>query len=152
MANFYVVCKTCEKKLAHQLKKEKRECTVDQYEELVLFETEHAISATEQEIAEAMICPRCNGSDCEKTYYGYNTIGYIRGNGYLDKAGCTRDMNLHRLVTEDPYGHMRVPGEVDDLKARLKRGGQHNPKAKHYVAPAEMQKAVHDSVAAPNQD
>ncbi len=34
----------------------------------------------------------------------------------------------HKLVTDDPYAGMRVPGEVDDLKVRLPRGGQHNPK------------------------
>jgi len=147
MASFFVICRACENKLRRQLKKQKRQdCTQQEYEELVLFETEHSINADAAEVAEAMICPRCDGTECEKTFYGYNTIGYIRGNGYLDKAGCHRDMNLHRLETEDPYGEMRQPGEVDDLKGRLKRAGQHDPKPKHFVAQVEMEKAVRQSV------
>lgn len=149
MATFYVVCNDCDKKLAKLLKKHKRERTKDEFEELVLFETAHPIEATEEEIAEAMVCPRCNSKDCEKTFYGYgNMVMYTRGNGYLDKAGCQRDMNLYKLTTDDPYAHMRVAGEVDEMKVKFKRAGQHNPNTKHVaVGSGEMEKAVQESVS-----
>ncbi len=148
MASFYVECKTCQAKLQRKLKRAKREMTREEYESLVLFETEHSVHATDAEIAAALVCPRCDGSDCAKTFYGYNNQMYIRGNGYLDKAGCQRDMNLFKLETEDPYGEMRVPGEVEDIKGRLKKAGRHDPKTQTFVqgGAADMQKAVKKSV------
>lgn len=150
-ASFYAACKKCEAKLERKLKKEKRARTNSEYEELVLFETEYSYEATEAEIAEAMTCPRCGSQECERTYYGYNQVMYVRGNGYLDREGCTRDMHLHKLVTDDPYADMRVPGEVDEMKAKFKRAGQHKPNTKHMVVgSAEMQKAVAESVSTPS--
>lgn len=99
----------------------------------VIFETSHRMEPSDAELAEARICPRCNGSNTEKTHVGCNVICYVRGNGYLDRAGCHRDMNLHTLENGDPYAEMREPGEVDDLKQRIKKAGQHNPNAKHFV-------------------
>tara|TARA_R100001244_G_scaffold25113_2_gene25411 strand:- start:72845 stop:73300 length:456 start_codon:yes stop_codon:yes gene_type:complete len=51
---------------------------------------------------------------------------YIRGNGYLDTKGCRRDMNLYKLQKDDPYGHMRQPGEKDDLVNKIKKAGKKN--------------------------
>lgn len=58
---------------------------------------------------------------------------YIRGNGYLDTSGCRRDMNLYKLMTNDPYGHMRQSGERDHLMDKMRKGGKFDPKTKHYV-------------------
>lgn len=150
MPTYYAACKKCDKKLERKLKKEKRQRTEEEYEELVLFETAHSFTATDTEIAEAMTCPRCGSQECEKTFYGYgNQVMYIKGNGFLDRDGCLRDMNVHKLVTDDPYKDMRVPGEVDEMKAKFKRAGQHNPNSKHMVmSTGEMQKAVCESVGA----
>lgn len=76
-------------------------------------------------------CPVC-GSNASRVIRGASAT-YIRGNGYLDKRGCQRDMNLFKLTQEDPYGYMRQPGESDDLANRLRRGGKFNPKTKHYL-------------------
>lgn len=150
MPTYYAECFTCQKKLVRKLKKEKREQTKQEYEELVLFETSHSLKATSEQIAEAMICPRCDGVDCSKVYYNYEILGYVRGSGYLDKSGCHRDMHLHKLTTDDPYSEMRVAGEVDDLKERLKRGGQRKSNKKHYAPTSEMMKAVKKSVNTPD--
>ncbi len=151
MPTFYVACKKCEKKLERRLKKEQRERTKEEYEELVLFETEYGFTATEAEIAEAMTCPRCNSQECEKTLHGYNHIFYVRGNGYLDREGCRRDMNLHKLTTDDPYKNMRVAGEVDEMKAKFKRAGQHNPNSKHVaMGSGDMQQAVREVAHTPD--
>lgn len=59
---------------------------------------------------------------------------YNRGYGYLDKSGCRRDMNLYKVAyDEDPYGYMRQPGELDDLKTRLRKGGKFNPKTRYFT-------------------
>lgn len=66
-------------------------------------------------------CPVC-GKDAVKSAHGMgNVTGYIRGNSYLNRGDIARQMDLHTLETKDPYGHMRQPGEVDDLKSRLKK-------------------------------
>jgi len=99
----------------------------------VIFETSHAMEPTELELVRATECPRCGGHHVEKTLQGVQLAAcYVRGNGYLDRAGCHRDMHLHTLKTDDPYAEHRVPGEVDDIEARLKRAGQHNPRTQYF--------------------
>lgn len=75
-------------------------------------------------------CPLCE-SAARKVIQKVGAT-YIRGNGYLDKKGCTRDMNLYKLQKDDPYGHMRQPGEKDDLMHRIKKAGQHDPKPQRF--------------------
>lgn len=69
-------------------------------------------------------CPKCKSVDTNQTLTENSGFSYIRGNCYLDKAGATRDMNAHKLRNEDPYGHMRVSGEVDHLVAKFKNAGR----------------------------
>lgn len=98
----------------------------------VIFETSHGFEPTPEELAYATTCPRCGGVDVERSYLDTNIICYIRGNGYLDRAGCHTDMNIRTLETDDPYADMREPGEVDDLKSRLKKSAQHNPNTRYF--------------------
>lgn len=60
-------------------------------------------------------------------------VVYVKGNGYLDRAGCKRDMNLHKLTNDDPYRRYRQRGEADDLKHRLRKGGKFNPNSKTFT-------------------
>ena len=99
----------------------------------VIYETSHPMEPTKKELKAALVCPRCGSNKAERCYRNINAICYIRGNGYLDRAGCHRDMNLHKLVNDDPYAEMREPGEAEDLKLRLQRGGQHNPRTRYFV-------------------
>ena len=69
-------------------------------------------------------CPLCD-KQRSKTLLGCETVFYVRGDGYLDKSGCKRDMNLYKLTKEDPYANMRQSGEADDLAQRLRNGGKH---------------------------
>jgi hypothetical protein len=144
MPSFYIACADCEQKLHTELN---REPTQEEYEAGVLFETVHGFNPTEEELAEALTCPRCNGRNCQKTYLGYQVRGYIRGNGYLDRAGVSRDMNLCKLTQDDPYAEYRQPGEVDDLKSKLQRGGQHKTNPKYFAASRSMQDAVTQAAA-----
>lgn len=125
MPCYHYACKNC-------AKKSKADPSSDEYDELVLFETSHSMKPTEAELAIALKCPRCGKTECERSYKYSVITGYVRGNGYLDKAGVKRDMNLHHLTQGDPYAEYRQPGEVEDLKTRLRRGGQHNPNRRHY--------------------
>lgn len=141
-------CCDCQDKLHKKLLEHKRQPTIDEYESLVLFETKHKMRPTAEELAAACICPRCNSTNCVKTMYGSNVIGYVRGNGYLDVVGAKRDMNIHTLTYDDPYAHMRQDGEVDDMKHKIKRAGRHDPKRIHSIPPtdASMNEAVAKAV------
>ena len=88
---------------------------------------------TEKELLEARECPRCSSTNCEKTMYGTDHHSFIRGYGFLDKAGAKRDMNRFKLNNDDPYGEYRVAGEVDHIDTQLKKGGKHDPKTKYFV-------------------
>jgi hypothetical protein len=133
----------------------------------VVFETSHAMEPTDKELAYARECPRCEGVDTAKTYLGLQIHGWVRGYGYLDRAGCHRDMNLHKLTgtdedtgrSTDPYAEMRTPGEVDDLKAKLQRGGRHDPKPVRFLSPGVaaqeqtgLEQAVRGVVSGPPAD
>lgn len=121
------------------------------YEELVLFETSHAMQPTEEELHEATKCPRCHGHNCEKSFYGVRIHGYVKGYGWLDRAGAKRDMNRFKLNTEDPYAQYRVPGEVDHINNQLNKEGQHDPKRRHYLAGdgKELKKAIAKATSTP---
>lgn len=98
-----------------------------------LYEVRHMLTATKEELDELCKCPKCGGVNYEKSIYGLNVISYTRGYGYLDKKGCTRDMNKYKLVNEDPYAQYRQPGEVDHLKDKLDKAGKHDPKTKFFT-------------------
>ncbi len=136
--------------MERKAKRQKRDITTQELEELILFETSHSVKPSRKEFKEATTCPRCNGTKCRKSFHGYNITSYIRGNGYLDKAGVNREMNLYHLTstdeqgqTLDPYAEHRLPGEVDEIKTNIRKAGQHRPNARHYtssIKPARKRK------------
>ena len=130
MPDYIYRCQSCENTLA---KSNKSPVTDETYESSVLFETSHRMLADKDELAAALLCPRCGSTDAARFYGNDTVICYIRGDGFLDRAGARRDMTLHTLENKDPYGHMRQPGEADDLKIKLKQAGKHNPKPRHFV-------------------
>lgn len=133
-------CLDCEEQ---SQKKAGRVLTSEEYDELVLFETIHSMEPSRKELLEATTCPRCGGTNCEKSLKNSQATGYIKGNGFLDREGARRDMHLYHLTQDDPYKEYRQPGEVDDMKAKLKRAGKHDPKTKYFQASTgEIEKAV----------
>lgn len=105
---------------------------LDILESEVLYETSHSMKPTDDELYEACECPRCGSHRAERTFHGSQIVGYTRGYGFLDKAGCHRDMNRYRLEQDDPYSQYRQPGEVDHIKDNLNKGGKHNPRTKYF--------------------
>lgn len=77
-------------------------------------------------------CPLC-GERAERTMEGVKSpLFYIKGNCYLNRDDCRRQMDLHKLETgQDPYAGMRQPGEVDHLKKELKNSNK--PKRKYLI-------------------
>ncbi len=92
-----------------------------------VFETAHGMKEKPK-----VPCPKCKSL---KTKIAFLTIApfYIKGNGYLDREGVRRDMNLHKLVNDDPYGYMRQRGEKEDLIQKLKRGGKRQKNPKNFI-------------------
>lgn len=137
MAHYVYICKACVAKAAKKLK---RELTVGEKDEF-LFETTHSMNPTPEELLEARECPQCFGYDTEQSFARHQITTYVRGNGYLDRAGTRRDMNLYKLTqkddngnTLDPYASMREPGEADDLILKFKKAGRKGGKNKKHFA------------------
>lgn len=157
MANYNYECLACKRK-AHRKHADKlvpdgkgeKHLPTELYEELVLFETSHPMEPTEEELHNATECPRCGKHDAVKSMHGAQIHGYIRGYGWLDRSGIKRDMNRHKLATDDPYAQYRVTGEVEHIDNQLKKGGEHDPKTKHYAGPSKsLDKAVEKAVSTP---
>ena len=102
----------------------------------LVFEVQHGMNEKPK-----VKCPVCGKTNTERCFAGQDTTFYIRGNGYLDRKGRQRDMHLYKLMNDDPYGHMRPPGERDELAASLRKGGKHNPNPKaFYLSPKTSKK------------
>lgn len=142
MPKYDYACITCELNFKSR---HGREPNDDEYDVEVLFETSHSISPSEQELGEALVCPRCNEKNCKKSLKNSNVISYIKGNGFLDKDGARRDMNLYHLTNDDPYAEYRLPGEVDDMKSKLEKGGKHDPKTKYFTSKSTSKTDKEDS-------
>lgn len=102
-------------------------------EDRFIFEVEHGMKEDPK-----IKCPKCNGKT-HKTLPNRITF-YTRGYGYLDKPGARRDMNVHKLVHDDPYKKMREPGEKDDLLYKLRTGGKHKKNPKHFLTSSNKKK------------
>ena len=76
-------------------------------------------------------CPRCGGNKTKSSYTDLKLQCWVRGDGIVkDRAGARRDMNRHHLVNQDPYGHMRQPGEVDHMLDEMRDRGRNMAKIK----------------------
>lgn len=92
----------------------------------LVFEVKHGMHEKP-----VVTCPKCGKHNTAITFIGVTPPPfYVRGYGWLDVKGRRRDMNLHKLVNDDPYKNMRQPGEKDDLAHKLRKGGKFNSKPK----------------------
>jgi hypothetical protein len=127
--NYIYICLDCEQKAIQAGINEQS----PEYPASVLYETSHPMMPTEADLKSAVICPRCLSPRGEKSFFEYNIQCYIRGNGFLDKAGTKRDMNIHTITKNDPFAEHRVPGEVDQVVSDLRKADKHDPKPMHFV-------------------
>jgi len=151
MPRYNYICEDCEDKAIAELGEDN--ITREQFEELVLFETSHAMEPSKKELLEAKKCPRCGGTNCRITIFGTDICSYIRGYGWRDRDGARRDMHRFHLTNNDPYAKYRVSGEVDDMKKKLEKA-KPAVKPTHFVqnkngssmSGKSLQKAVEKSV------
>jgi len=143
MPRYNYICHRCEKKVSAEFK---GEIPAEVFEERVLFETSHSMNPTPEELAKAVICPRCKSKKCTLTVYGTNTHGYIKGYGWADRQGITRDMNLHKLQNDDPYAQYRESGEADHIENELKKKGRHDPKTKYFRTSSPTESDVRKAI------
>jgi hypothetical protein len=74
-------------------------------------------------------CPDCGGDRIRKVF-GLET-SYVRGYGYIDKAGTKRDMDLHAMSTgKDPYKEHRKMGESREVITKLQKDREHKTHSK----------------------
>ena len=86
-------------------------------DELFTWEVSHSIM--ENPTINCLLC----GEVAHHTMAGVQVMTYTKGNGFLDKAGVRREMDLHTLRTNDPYAHMRPDGDREDLEKRINKRG-----------------------------
>lgn len=143
MPRYNYICEDCEDKAIIELGEN---ITEEQFKELVLFETSHAMEPSKEELLEAIECPRCGGTNCRITVFGTNICSYIRGYGWRDRDGARRDMHRFHLANNDPYAQYRVPGEVDEMKKKLEKA-KTGVKSQHFVQNSKsIQQAVEQVV------
>lgn len=88
-------------------------------EKLVIFEVEHGMKENPK-----IACPKCGKTNTQKCMVGLSPTFYVRGNCYLDRTGCRRDMELHTLLTKNPYAEHYQTGERDEIIHKLRTGGK----------------------------
>ena len=133
MPTYDYVCNDC---LKEAQKDVGRELTDDELS-ILTFEVKHSMVATDEQIKEVSQCPTCQGHDTKRVIM---TVPHarVRGLGHrswqeyrAENANAfRRDMALHQLHDEDPYGHMRKPGESSDLADRLRKSAKKPSKEK----------------------
>jgi hypothetical protein len=70
-------------------------------------------------------CPVCN-EVCDRTMAGVRTSFIIPGNFALNKWECKTLSNIDKLKHDDPYAHMREPGEGEEKITQFKKALKRN--------------------------
>lgn len=100
-------------KLAPELRE--KMCLVEHPDWMLVWTERHGMQETPE-----YKCPVC-GKKAVVSTWGVDVLGYIRGNCYLNRQDAKKQMDIRLLETgNDPYGHMRQPGEVDHIKKSLR--------------------------------
>lgn len=134
MPRYNYLCKYC---AAEAAKKLGRDLTEEELSEF-LFETRHSMFPSEEELVEAARCPDCDGTDIEKMIGVSGQLIFIRGHDWNEfkkenKDAMRRDMAIHQLEQEDPYGYMRTQQERNDLAEQLKSSAIKKPKPQYFT-------------------
>lgn len=134
MPRYNYFCKYCAVLATERLG---RELTEEESNDF-LFETRHSMFPSDEELAEAARCPDCDGNDVEKIIdiSGQSTL--IRGHDWNEfkrenKGAMRRDMALHQLESDDPYGYMRTQQDKDELTDKLRSGATKKSKPQYFI-------------------
>lgn len=110
----------------------------DEEQTVLLFEASHSMFPTTEELKQETQCPLCEGYNTKITLLETTQSTFIRGGDWREfkkkNAGALqRDMALHQLQNNDPYGYMRPAGEKAELVDRLRAGSKKPSKQKHFL-------------------
>lgn len=137
MPRYNYLCLDCQGQLATRLGHTPSE--MELLDEVV-FETGHSLDPTPEELEQATKCPSCGGHNTQKTLLGVSQFVFMRGHNWEEfkrdpnnREAMRRDMALHQLGIDDPYGRYRQSGEASDLTHKLKTGGTQQPKRQYFT-------------------
>lgn len=139
MPRYNYFCKHCAAKATIKLG---RDLTDEESSEF-LFETRHAMFPSDKELAEATKCPDCSNTDVEKMIDASGQLAFIRGHDWQEfkkknKAALSRDMALHQLKNDDPYGYMRSGSDKEELADKIKSGATKKPKPQYFIGTSKQ--------------
>ena len=130
MPTYDYICDDCLANAAREIGRE----LLDEELDALMFEVKHSMVATDKEVKAISKCPNCDGQNTKKTISASYHIR-VRGHDWhtfrKENAGALqRDMALHQLQDEDPYGRYRQPGEASDLADRIRKAARKQSQAK----------------------
>lgn len=93
---------------------------------------------SENELVKATQCPDCEGNKVEKILDVSGLLVLVRGHDWNEfkqenKEAMRRDMAIHQLEHNDPYGYMRTREEKDELADQLKASVTQKPKPQYFT-------------------
>ena len=130
MPRYNYICNDCLTNAAREVGRELADAELG----ALIFEVIYTFTATDAQKKAVSQCPTCEGYNTKITIFeapayrvrGHNWEEFRREN----KGAMQRDMALHQLHDEDPYGYMRKPGEVSDLADKIRSGARKQSQAK----------------------
>lgn len=135
MPQYNYICNDC---IAAREAEVGRPLTDDEQSEIV-FEVSHSIVfPPKQKLQKITKCPLCESSNTHITMLGTDQSIRIRGGDWREfrkknAKALQRDMALHQLQNDDPYGYMRPPGEKADLADKLRASGKKHTQKTHFL-------------------
>lgn len=134
MPRYNYLCKHCAAKAVKNLGRDLTDGELAEF----LFETRHSMFPSDEELTKAARCPDCDGDDVEKIIDASGQLTFVRGHDWNEfkrenKGAMRRDMALHQLESDDPYGHMRTQRDKDELTEKLKSGATKKSKPQYFI-------------------
>jgi len=134
MPRYDYFCRTCAANLSVKLK---RPLTDEELDNCV-FETQHTFFPSAEELKKATECPDCNGNNVMRIINVSGQSVFVRGHNWEEfkrenKAALQRDMALHQLEHNDPYGYMREGDDKAELTEKLKSGAKKQTKPQYFT-------------------
>ena len=134
MPQYNYICDDC---ITAREKEAGRSLTDDEQSEIV-FEVSHSINfPPKKELQKITKCPLCDSYKTHITLLGTDQSFRIRGGDWREfrkknAKALQRDMALHQLQNDDPYGYMRTSDDKAELTDTLRNGGKRQTEKKRF--------------------
>jgi len=140
MPRYNYLCRKC---AAEASKKLGRDLSDEEIPEFI-FETRHSMFPSDEELSEAAKCPDCDSTDVKKLIDVGGQSTFIRGHDWEEfkrenKSAMRRDMAVHQLENDDPYGYMRKGDDKDELADKLKSSATKKSRPKYFTGTPKKQ-------------